>query len=1348
MSTLCWNCRGLGNPRTVREVLDIDAKMKPLFIFLMETKVRRDHAERLKCKLHYDGLFYVDGGGIGGGLALFWRERNSARLLSFSKQHIDIEVHLPGVDPWRLTCFYGYPERSRRQMSWDLLRSLRDSSSLPWLIAGDFNDLASPAEKRGRHSHPATLIEGFTRAIEDCGLVDLGMTGRPFTWERGRGTDDWVEERLDRALAGAEWCALHSYATVYNVEVVSSDHSAIFVDVEKPRVKACRRRFMFENAWLTESGCKDVVCEAWNQTAGDSFPRRLHVCSERLKSWGGDFARQLKLKIMDLQNMLNSLRGRRDGVSLAKIRQIDGELNSVLDQQDIYWKQRAKQFWLCKGDRNTKFFHSYASGRKKKNFIKRLRDDSGMWIEEDGLPGLAMSYFSNIFSTNGFNLEEEMVDFRRKVTTEHNANLLRNFTVDDVREALFSMAPDKSPGPDGFNPGFYQHFWLEIGADVSQFILGCIQQCSMPQGMNDANITLVPKKAVPEGMGDLRPIALCNVAYKILTKMLANRLKDVIGDVVSDSQSAFIPGRLITDNVLVASEVLHFLKRKQRGQCGWGALKLDMAKAYDRMEWGYLREIMRCMGFAEDWIKLVMLCVSSVRYRVVVNGAVSDIIVPTRGLRQGDPLSPYLFILCAEGLSFLLSRCVRNKSLSACSVARGAPGVSHLFFADDSLIFFKATMGEAQMIKSCLLKYEKMSGQSVNFNKSCMVFSRNVGAHEASLVAAELGVLIVDSIGKYLGLPLGVGKNKKEVLGYLETKLKQRIGGWNKRILSRAGKEILLKCVAQALPTYTMSIYHLPITFCSNLEKIMNRFWWETKSSGGGGVHWLSWSRMCVPKKLGGLGFKRLHEFNLALLAKQGWRFLTQPDSLATKIFKARYFADGSFLQAKLGANPSYVWRSIFASQELLQRGCYRRIGNGRTTNIWGEPWLPDKDAPLLVTPRSEFHGLATVSSLIDPETSDWDVPLLNEMFCDRDVELIRKIPVSLSYEDQWCWRDDIRGIYTVKHGYKLNTVGAGVELSPFTSWSRLWKSRFPPKVLNFIWRCARAILPTRTILLGRGVMIDVECPLCHSHPETPLHLFRQCIHTSAFWDNILDVPVPAQDECFEGWLSWIFEIKDAHVILHCVALFWSIWLCRNEVVWNHKQWSPGDVTRLVSRLVDEWNSLGVNGAESIAVAPMQLDHSMLSSNTITIHVDAAVFPDRDDGFVAAVAHEGGSRFVAAMNGSVRCLQNPILAEALAIKEALSWAKNNGWERLVLYSDCQLVCQMLEGSSMIYSYVGCVLRDCLALKRLFVEISFHFVSRSANTLAHALARAAASQSGPRSWFSTIPDCIQHLSSSY
>lgn len=203
---------------------------------------------------------------------------------------------------------------------------------------------------------------------------------------------------------------------------------------------------------------------------------------------------------------------------------------------------------------------------------------------EDDLAGLAMNYFTNIFTSNGSCMGNELSGLQCKITTECNAFLLSPFSVDEVREAIFSMAPDKSPGPDGFNPAFYQHFWPEIGADVSHFILDCIQRCTMPEGMNDANITLVPKKSVPESMGDLRPIALCNVAYIILAKMLANRLKVVIGDTISETQSAFTPGRLITDNVLVASEVLHFLKRKQRGSYGWGALKLDMAKAYDRME--------------------------------------------------------------------------------------------------------------------------------------------------------------------------------------------------------------------------------------------------------------------------------------------------------------------------------------------------------------------------------------------------------------------------------------------------------------------------------------------------------------------------------------------------------------------------------------------------------------------------------------------------------------------------------------------------------------------------------------------------------------------------------------------
>ncbi|XP_031104441.1 uncharacterized protein LOC116007924 [Ipomoea triloba] len=160
-----------------------------------------EQVEFVRVRTGFEGSFSVDRVGMSGGLALLWRDKDTATVLGFSQNHIDVIVSLPGKPQWRLTCFYGYPERARRQHSWSLLRQLKDNSDLPWVILGDFNDLACHSEKRGPHPHPNSLILSFTDALHDCNLLDLGMQGNRFTWERGRGTDNWVEERLDRAVA-------------------------------------------------------------------------------------------------------------------------------------------------------------------------------------------------------------------------------------------------------------------------------------------------------------------------------------------------------------------------------------------------------------------------------------------------------------------------------------------------------------------------------------------------------------------------------------------------------------------------------------------------------------------------------------------------------------------------------------------------------------------------------------------------------------------------------------------------------------------------------------------------------------------------------------------------------------------------------------------------------------------------------------------------------------------------------------------------------------------------------------------------------------------------------------------
>ncbi|BAF26191.2 Os10g0191000 [Oryza sativa Japonica Group] len=229
----------------------------------------------------------------------------------------------------------------------------------------------------------------------------------------------------------------------------------------------------------------------------------------------------------------------------------------------------------------------------------------------------------------------------------------------------------------------------------------------MPVGWNDTNIVLIPKVKSPSVLKELRPSSLCNVVYKIISKVLANRLKSILPEIILDTQSAFVPGRLITDNVLIAYEATHFLQNKRNGKDGYAAIKLDMSKAYDRVEWPFLLHMLRRLGFDEKWNRLIMNCVTTVNYKIKVNGDYTEVIKPDRGLRQGDPLSPYLFVICAEAFS------------AAIQAAE-----------DDSLLLLKATESVANEMKQIILDYERCSGQIVNRDKSVVMFSSNMDEEE------------------------------------------------------------------------------------------------------------------------------------------------------------------------------------------------------------------------------------------------------------------------------------------------------------------------------------------------------------------------------------------------------------------------------------------------------------------------------------------------------------------------------------------------------------------------------------------------------------------------------------------
>ncbi|KAL0378826.1 UNVERIFIED_CONTAM: hypothetical protein Sradi_3188100 [Sesamum radiatum] len=425
-----------------------------------------------------------------------------------------------------------------------------------------------------------------------------------------------------------------------------------------------------------------------------------------------------------------------------------------------------------------------------------------------------------------------------------NEQLVQPFTASEVRNALFSMSPFKSPGPDGMPPLFFQKLWHIVGSDVTRSVLSMLNDVHLLHKMNFTHIVLIPKRTNPETVSHFRPISLCNTMVKIASKCVANRLKLILDHVISPSQSAFIPNRLITDNVLIAFELNHFVKNRTRGRTGCFALKLDMSKAYDRVEWHFLREILSRIGIHEQFVRLIMSLVTTVSYSLMLNGSQFGYFKPDRGLRQGDPLSQYLFLFVAEVFSSMLQTTIDRREMEGIEVSRGAPRISHLLFADDTIIFGKATEEAMLTLVRVLDIYAAASGQEINLEKSSITISRNIQVENQRRLATILGVQITVKYERYLGLPAVAGRSRSELFQSVKDRIWARIDGWNSKLLSQVGRAVLVKSVLQSIPTYLMSCFRMPDYVLEDVERISAKFLWYNR--GEKRTHWLRWHKLCL----------------------------------------------------------------------------------------------------------------------------------------------------------------------------------------------------------------------------------------------------------------------------------------------------------------------------------------------------------------------------------------------------------------------------------------------------------------------------------------------------------------------
>ncbi|XP_074351625.1 uncharacterized protein LOC141690750 [Apium graveolens] len=897
-------------------------------------------------------------------------------------------------------------------------------------------------------------------------------------------------------------------AEVHVLEVATSDHLPLNLQLNRKVYVPWSKRFKFENVWLKEKDCLWVVQDSWETADRREILDKISYCCLKLDEWGGGLSQEYKRNLIRCRAQLRKLRSRRDRHGIQVYNEVRWEYLNLLEKQETYWKQCTKQFWLQEGDRNTRFF-------------------SQLFKSTEG---------------DGKLSERETVNC---VTEEENDALTAPVTLQEVKAAVFSMHPDKSPGIDGLNPGFFQSFWSIVGRDVLQFCQNFMNSGELPLGVNRTLVCLISKVKTPQG------------------------------------------------------------------KTGIAGLKIDISKAYDRLEWGFIRNMMEKFGFNITWVDRVMKLVQSVFYSFLQSGTIFGDIMLQRGVRQGDPISPYIYIMCAEGLSSIIRRNETAGLLHGCTIARGAPTISHILFADDCYFFFRATGAEA---------------------------------------------------------------------------VQQKLQGWQNKSLSKAGKVNLIKSAAQVIPNFWMSMFLIPQEVCEGMEKQMNAFWWGNSESNKG-VRWMSWERLCDVKEGGGLGFKELRSFNLAMLAKQAWRLINNINPLVTQLMRARYYPKSDFLNAKLGANPSYVWRSIMESQDVVRQGCRCRIGDGSSTKIWKVPWLMCPENGFLTTEMVDELQHVTVQSLLDENTGGWDDDVLDDILNERDRELVRQIPLSTRRrDDTWFWLFDDKGKFTVKSCYRNLRGEAACPDAEF--WRKLWNLKLPGKVLNLVWRACRDCLPTTQALALKRVNVPVMCPWCQLCEEDGVHVLFQCsfareVWTTASLNNLVSV---WPNETVLTVLKRMSQTASSEQLLMIYMLCWSLWQRRNDWVWNRNATSP----------------FGVG--------------------------------------VGCIIRDEGDNFLRAKSTVVPGRLQPREAEALSLKEALAWTKEWRNSKCIFKCDAKLLVDAVNGGRG-NTYFHAMVEDCIDILKHFDEVLVCFAFRPANMVAHELARAAYSMSGSIEWTCTAPDFI-------
>ncbi|KAL2481397.1 Uncharacterized protein Adt_34363 [Abeliophyllum distichum] len=947
-------------PRHLKKLV----RIHQVYLVILEPFVLKKNFDFIRRSLAFDVGLENESGKIW----CFWNLGTTVASCVDHPQFLHIRVEdLRLYRPMYITPVYASCSPVGRRDLWMGLHQISLVVDGPWMVGGDFNVIAHNGERTGHNTRDRGTSD-FADMMMDCGLTDAGYSGSQYTWTNGR-----VWKRLDRVLINSAVGSSCSRFSVRHLNRSTSDHSPLLIQWSSDDDLG-PRPFRFLNVWSRHHDFLSFVSQKWSfpthHTGMTALWEKIFRLKQGLRWWNrhvfGDIFQRVKdaeCRVDEAESVYDSdpTPAHRD-----TLHQAQAGLNQTLSIEEAFWKQKAGARWICEGDHNTRYFHSMVQGRRIRSRIRSITSETGeVFDSQETIQPSAVSFFQELLSAAPQPVDPIRPDIiPRLVSDEDNLQLNRIPTLAEVREAIFSIDPDSVAGPDGFSSHFFQKCWDIISDDVFQAVLDFFAGGHFPRGFSATSIVLIPKRENACRWSEFRPISLCTVFNKLVTKLLNSRLSNIHPQIISAPQSGFIPGRLIGDNILLAQELLHTMDTKVRGSNA--ILKLDMAKAYDRLDWGFLISVLEGFGFDAIWIDRIQRCISECHFSILLNGRPCGFFPSSRGLRQGDPIFPSLFILAADYFSRILTR--QYQQIASMAYRHGGDAlISHLCFADDMIIF---TNGQKQSIKRQIHRLEHLTGFR----------------HQQQPVT-------------YLGVPLFKGHRKIFLYDDLIQKVRSRISGWASRLLSPGGRITLIRSVLSSILLYLLQILKPPMAVLKKIESIFARFLWDSKDHTHR-LHWKRWKDLCLPTEEGGLGFRRLQDLVDTFSLKLWWLFRSQR-SLWAQFLRGKYCQGTHPILATVPYYASPVWRRLKLIGPQAESYIAWKLGRGHIF-FWHDCWMGD------TTLADQFPQLPHSSIQVHDFFNDigWNIDRLIQIVPLTMAEQIRSIPITPHVDDQIVWTD------------------------------------------------------------------------------------------------------------------------------------------------------------------------------------------------------------------------------------------------------------------------------------------------------------------------------------------------------